>query len=303
MLDIDQEGRFLSLFRGFVKISDHGSELGRVPLDQVGTMVVSAQGATLTKGLLVELAERGEITVLCDGHYLPLAMVWPYKDHTQIAERLGLQIDVSLPLRKQLWRTVVQSKILNQGLALTAGRDEGTLKLMVAFAIAVKSGDSDNREAVAAQFYWSRMFGPEFRRSDESNPLNARLNFAYTLLRSSMARALCAAGLHPALSLFHRQKGNLFALADDLMEPYRPFADLVVKESLDMYPADVQMDRPLKKALCDLLSWDIVSPRGMTPLGSAMAETVRTLVGSYTAKKPLLWLPECVGRQAATAGE
>lgn len=289
MLEIDQEGRFLSLYRGFVKISDHGAELGRVPLDEVGALVISAQGATVSKGLLVELAERGEVTILCDGHYLPSAMVWPYQEHSNLADRLHLQIDASLPLRKQLWRAVIQAKLTNQGWAIAEGK--ALVNPMVGFVEAVKSGDSNNREAAGAQFYWPRMFGQGFHRNDDEAAPNSRLNFAYALVRSSMARAVCAAGLHPALSLFHRQKGNLFALADDLMEPYRPFADVRVKASFLDFPAGNTLDRPVKKFLCELLARDVSSPRGTTPLANAVTETVRTLIHSYETKKPGLWFP------------
>ena len=198
--------------------------------------------------------------VVCGSNHMPAAFLWTADGHYEQAGRMMDQANASKPLRKRLWAQIVRAKILGQGATLEAvGAPHGGFYLL---SRKVRSGDPDNVEAQAAQRYWPLLFGGEFRRHPREPGVNAMINYAYTVLRAGAARA---AGLHPALGLAHRQRGNAFALADDLMEPFRPVADLLVSGLAKAGFADV--DKETKPRLAQALATDMSGPRGVSPVG------------------------------------
>lgn len=221
VVDIAEHGRRVSLERGFLVVSSDEVELGRVPVDDVSAVILSAYGTSYTTPLVAALAERGAILVICDKNHLPVAWTLPVAGHHGQTRIISAQINAGEPLKKRLWQYVVQTKIEAQATALnTTGRDGRFLYDMIQH---VKSGDTTNVEARAAIEYWPTMFGEGFRRDREEGGINAMLNYGYTVLRASMARAVVASGLHPSISIYHRR--DPLALADDLMEPFRPVVD------------------------------------------------------------------------------
>ena len=197
-----------------------------VPVEDIGVVVLEHPQTTVTLPLLNALSDNNAAVVLCGGDRMPNAMLLnPESNRTQ-GESYRAQIEASEPLRKGLWKQIVEAKIRNQAALLDKlGRDGGLLK---PYWSNVRSGDADNREGAAARVYWSELFGRGFVRSREGEAPNNLLNYGYTILRAAVARALMGSGLFPAFGIFHRNRYNAFPLADDVMEPYRPYVDEAV---------------------------------------------------------------------------
>ena len=231
VVEIAEDGRHLAKLRGFLTVEARGKEIGRVPLDDVAAVIGNAHGITWSNNLLVALAERCVPLVVCGANYRPAAFLWAADGHYEQGGRMSDQAAASKPLRKRLWAQIVSAKIQGQGATLeAAGAPHKGFHLL---ARSVRSGDPENVEAQAARRYWPLLFGDDFRRDRSAGGVNAMLNYAYTVLRAGAARAIMASGLHPSLGLAHRQRGNSFALADDLMEPFRPVADLLVRDLVE----------------------------------------------------------------------
>ena len=202
----------------------------RLPLEDVAWIVLDTSQATLTTPLLSACMSAGVAVTICDATHTPSGVALPFHRHHHQAAVAALQAKVSVPFRKRLWQSVVRVKILNQAAALRAcGRSGGTLEAMVA---RVGSGDPTNTEARAAREYWRALF-PLFTREGESDLRNAMLNYGYAVMRAGVARGLVAAGLLPAFGIGHASKSNAFNLADDMVEPFRPFVDRVVWQLSD----------------------------------------------------------------------
>lgn len=223
IVEIAGDSRYLSLDRGFLVVSHRSDEVGRTPIDDIAGLIGNAHGLSYSNNLLVALAERGIPFVLCGAHHRPVGMLWPVDGHHRQAARMDAQLRASLPLKKRLWKQIVQAKIGMQAAALGLyGGPEPPLRRMAA---KVRAGDPSNVEGQAARTYWPLMMGASFRRNPDSEDINALLNYGYTVLRSTVARHLMAAGLHPGVPLHHANEGNPMRLVDDVMEPFRPLVD------------------------------------------------------------------------------
>lgn len=287
VIEIAEDGRHLAKARGFLTVSADKAEIGRVPIDDVGAVIASAHGITYSNNLLTALAERCIPLVVCGSNHMPAAFLWTADGHHEQAGRMADQAAASKPLRKRLWSQIVRAKILGQGATLEAvGAPHGGFYLL---SRKVRSGDPDNVEAQAARRYWPLLFGGEFRRDRREPGVNAMLNYAYTVLRAGAARAVMAAGLHPALGLAHRQRGNAFALADDLMEPFRPVADLLVSDLAKAGFADV--DKETKPRLAQVLATDMSGPRGVSPVGVCLQRLALSAARCFAGEARELELP------------
>lgn len=287
VIEIAEDGRHLAKARGFLTVSADKAEIGRVPIDDIGAVIASAHGITYSNNLLTALAERCIPLVVCGSNHMPAAFLWTADGHHEQAGRMADQAAASKPLRKRLWSQIVRAKILGQGATLEAvGAPHGGFYLL---SRKVRSGDPDNVEAQAARRYWPLLFGGEFRRDRREPGVNAMLNYAYTVLRAGAARAVMAAGLHPALGLAHRQRGNAFALADDLMEPFRPVADLLVSDLAKAGFADV--DRETKPRLAQVLAIDMSGPRGVSPVGVCLQRLALSAARCFAGEARELELP------------
>lgn len=287
IVEIAEDGRHLAKARGFLTVSADKAEIGRVPIDDIGAVIASAHGITYSNNLLTALAERCIPLVVCGSNHMPAAFLWTADGHHEQAGRMADQAAASKPLRKRLWSQIVRAKILGQGATLEAvGAPHGGFYLL---SRKVRSGDPDNVEAQAARRYWPLLFGGEFRRDRREPGVNAMLNYAYTVLRAGAARAVMAAGLHPALGLAHRQRGNAFALADDLMEPFRPVADLLVFDLAKAGFADV--DKETKPRLAQVLATDMSGPRGVSPVGVCLQRLALSAARCFAGEARELELP------------
>lgn len=288
VVEVASEGRHLARLRGLMTVSRNGVEDVRVPLDDIGVLLCNARGLSYSNDLMTELARRGVAVVLCGANYLPTAWLWPLEGHHVQAMRMRCQIEASLPLRKRLWQRIVREKIAQQSNVLELLQlNSGSVKAM---ARRVRSGDPDNVEAQAARRYWPLLFGDDFRRDRYGGGPNPFLNYGYTVLRAAVARAVVAAGLHPSLGIHHHNRLNPMCMVDDLMEPFRPFVDytsvrLVAESKKELTPES-------KQALAEVLTLDMHTERGTTPLQTCIERAAQSLAQSFEAGKPSLVFPD-----------
>jgi CRISP-associated protein Cas1 len=236
----------------------------------------------------VALAERAVLVVICAANHAPVSCFWPMSGHHAQGARMRAQWQSGVPLAKQLWRQLVIAKIRMQAAILQAnGQPHGALDTL---AKSVRSGDPENIEAQAARRYWSLLFGQDFRRDREAEGINALLNYGYTVLRAITARSLIAAGLHPTIGLHHHNRGNSFALADDVIEPFRPFVDQAVRKMIDK--GTTAVEPASKRALAGLITFDLDFADGTSPLGVAVLKTCQSLARSFEQGANCLILPE-----------
>lgn len=282
IVDIATDGLHLSMQRGFLLISKSGEEVGRVPLDDVAAVIIHAHGVTWSTSVAVALAERGALLVLCDSAHRPVAVCLPLDGHHAQNLRIRAQWAAGKPLHKQVWRQVVVSKVRWQAAVLDSyGHPTGAFDRL---ARAVRSGDPDNIEAQAARRYWPTLMGPEFRRDRTAEGANSLLNYGYTVLRALVARTLVASGLHVSIGVHHANRGNAFALADDMMEPLRPLVDALTVRCLSR--GITTLTPEAKRAFANLSTVDLPGEAGITTVLGAATRTAQTLAESFLTGKP-----------------
>lgn len=288
IVEIAGDGRYLSLHRGFLVVSHKGEEIGRTPIDDVTALIGNAHGLVYSNNLLVALAERGAPFVLCGKNHRPAGLLWPVENHHRQAARMDAQLRASLPLRKRLWKQVVQAKIRMQAAAVAfCGGPEPPLRRL---ADKVRSGDSINIEGQAARLYWGLLLGKSFRRDRDASGTNAMLNYGYTILRAIVARQVMAAGLHPGIPLHHLNEGNAMRLVDDLMEPFRPLVDLCVRR-LEKNGKN-EMDAGVRRGLAILGARSLRTRHGVSPVSLVVQRLSTSLAQIYETPSAPLELPD-----------
>jgi CRISPR-associated protein Cas1 len=277
IVDIATDGRHLSAYRGFLIVTEEREEVGRVPLDDVAAVIVHAHGVTWSTNLIVALAERGAILLLCGTNHAPVAVCLPLDGHHAQNGRMRAQWEAGKPLSKQLWRRIIVAKIRWQAAVLEAnGRSASAFDLL---ARRVGSGDPDNVEAQAARRYWPLLMGEDFRRDRDAPGTNGMLNYGYAILRTMCARAVVAAGLHPSIGVHHANRGNVFALADDLIEPFRPLADAL---TLRLIARGIDSVTPeAKRAFAGMIALDLPGETGITTVAGAATRAAQTLASCF----------------------
>ncbi|MFC1467220.1 type II CRISPR-associated endonuclease Cas1 [Verrucomicrobiota bacterium] len=252
-------------------------EVRTVPVEDIGFVVLDHHSITLSLRLIEELTANNAAIVFCDKLHHPAAMSVPFAGNTTHAETLSAQLSISEPLKKNIWKQTVEAKISNQAVLL-GKTGSGGVDVLQRYAGSVKSGDSENREGAAARVYWQKLFGCEFRRERYGDAPNHLLNYAYAILRAAVARSLVGSGLYPAIGIFHHNKYNAYALADDVMEPYRPYVDEVVyalwKESSEQNEG---ISKEQKQQLLKLLAADVHMTNTLRPLMVALSYTTASL--------------------------
>lgn len=281
IVDIGTEGLHLSTHRGFLMVTRDRDEVGRVALDDVHAVILHAHGCTWTGNLAAALAERGAPILFCNSHHSPVAVTLPIAGFHAQGGRMRAQWEASRPLTKQLWQRVVKAKIAMQG-ALLAFQGAPEAAAFDLIARRVRSGDPDNLEAQAARRYWPALMGPAFRRDRGADGANALLNYGYAVMRATVARAVVAAGLHPTIGIFHAKRGNAFALADDLVEPFRPFVDALVVSLLGQ--GVETLDPEIKRRFAQLIAFDVRIGDDMSPISVAAQRLAHSLARSFETK-------------------
>lgn len=253
-----------------------------IPIEDIGIVILDNKQITLTHGLLEALLNNNAAVITCGSNRMPIGLHLPLEGNTTQSERTQAQIEASLPLKKQLWQQTIQAKITNQAYVLKNCRNE-VVKNMLAWAKDVKSGDSDNLEARAAAYYWANMFRniEGFRRGRDGISPNNLLNYGYAVLRAVIARSLVSSGLFPALGIHHHNRYNAYCLADDIMEPYRPFVDKLVAEIVDSGEDYQELTKHVKMKLLGIPVMDVIINGQRSPLMVASTQTTASLARCY----------------------
>ena len=261
------------------------STVRRIPIEDIGVVVLDNKRITITQGALGELLNNNVAVITCDDHRMPSGLMLPLEGNTTQSERFRHQIDASLPLKKQLWQQTIQAKILNQSTVLYRQRNLECGN-MEAWAKQVRSGDADNLEGRAAAFYWQNLFGniKGFRRDREGIPPNNLLNYGYAILRAVVARSLVGSGLLPTLGIHHHNRYNAYCLADDIMEPYRPYVDRLVAEMVDEGMNALNLTTEIKSKLLSIPVMDVVINDRRSPLMVGVGMTTASLYKCYSGE-------------------
>ncbi|MCI0366261.1 MAG: CRISPR-associated endonuclease Cas1 [Phycisphaerales bacterium] len=310
-LEISREPAHLSVRDEQLVLKRDGQTIGQVPCEDIGVVLVDHPQTTYTHGALAKLAESDAAVVICGRDHMPAAILLPMVDHSQVVWRLDAQLNVSRPLRKQLWRQLVVAKV--QAQARNVPEDQPAHRKLLALAREVRSGDPTNIEAQAAKVYWanwldqgsvpnscSEELGTDplaphdplarvFRRDPEGAGLNSFLNYGYAVLRAAIARAIVGAGLLPSVGLHHRNRSNPFCLADDLIEPLRPLVDDRVRE-LHRQGYD-ELNQPAKAAILEILADRVRLGEDIGPLMVQLHRYVASLVRCFTGEARELDIP------------
>jgi CRISP-associated protein Cas1 len=259
-----------------VTYPDKEQETKTAAIEDIGVIVLEHQQITITNGLLEKLTNNNVAVITCDQQHLPIGLLMPLSGNTLQTERFKNQINASLPLKKNLWQQTISAKILNQA-GLLKEKGIGT-KNMEYWAKNVTSGDTQNHEARAAAYYWQNLIKVEnFNRQQKGLPPNNLLNYGYAILRGITARALVSSGMLPTLGIFHRNKYNAYCLADDIMEPYRPFVDLIVCHIMETEDDINELTVNIKKELLSIPALDVMIDGNKSPLMVAMSRTTNSL--------------------------
>lgn len=264
-----------------------------IPIEDIGVVVLDNRRITITTGAMEALLANNCAIITCDSTDLPVGLMLPLCGNTTQSERFRTQIDASLPLKKQLWQQTVRQKILNQAAVLS--KNTGAIvKNMQVWANEVRSGDPDNFEARAAAYYWRNLFPtlPNFVRGREGDPPNNLLNYGYAILRACVARGLVGSGLLPTLGIHHHNRYNAYCLADDIMEPYRPYVDDLVVQIMQEYPDYSELNRSIKAALLTIPALDVVLDGKRSPLMIAVGQTTASLAKCFNGELRKIAYPE-----------
>lgn len=253
-----------------------------IPIEDIGVVVLDNKQITLTHGLMEKLLENNCALITCNSKRMPYGLMLPLAYNITQTERYRNQIEASLPLKKQLWQQTVEAKINNQAHVLST-TTRSVVKNMHKWRIDVKSGDPDNYEARAAVYYWANLFPniDGFIRSREGVPPNNLLNYGYAVLRAVVARSLVASGLLPTLGIHHRSKYNAYCLADDIMEPYRPYVDNLVVEIMQNSSDISEITKEHKSELLNIPVLDVIINNKRSPLMVAMQQTTASLAQCF----------------------
>lgn len=272
-----------------------------IPVEDIGIVILDNNQITLTHALLSALIENNAAVISSDDSHLPNGMFLPLAGNSEQTEKFKHQIEASQPLKKQLWQQTVTAKVLNQASVLKQNGLEH--QNMLYWAQSVKSGDTENHEGRASAYYWSSLSPlllPKsdsaktgiFRRQRNGEPPNNLLNYGYAILRAIVARALVSTGLLPAIGIFHRNKYNAYCLADDIMEPYRPFVDLLVIQYINLNKQVDTLDFEAKKHLLAIATQDVLTDNERNPLMIAVSRTTASLARCFDGSQRKIVYPQ-----------
>lgn len=276
----------------FPEVLKRQSEITK-PIEDIGIVVLDNKQITITSGLLEALLENNCSIITCDSKSMPTGLMLPLYGNTTQNERFREQLNSSLPLKKQLWQQTIQSKINNQASVLKDCKEE-EVKCMRVWAADVRSGDPDNLEARAAAYYWKSLFGDidGFTREREGIPPNNLLNYGYAILRAVVARGLVTSGLLPTLGIHHHNRYNAYCLADDIMEPYRPYVDELVYQLIQKYGKNSELTKEIKACLLTIPTLDVIIGGKRSPLMVAVGQTTASLYKCFSGELRRIVYPE-----------
>ncbi|MBO4738487.1 MAG: type II CRISPR-associated endonuclease Cas1 [Bacteroidales bacterium] len=264
-----------------------------VPIEDIGIMVLDHRRITLTQGLLEALLDNNVALLTCSASHMPIGLLLPMEGNTTLTERWRVQMEASLPLKKQLWQQTVQQKIQNQAATLKAvyGME---VKNMYQWANEVRSGDNTNLEGRAANYYWKYAFPSieGFTRGQDGDYPNHLLNYGYAVLRAVIARALVSSGLLVQMGIHHKNKYNAYCLADDIMEPYRPYVDRVVMDMVKQEEPGETLSKEQKVKLLNIPTMEVYIDGRRSPLEVAASTTTASVYKCFAGEIRKILYPE-----------
>lgn len=282
----------LSVMRGQLMIHNKPrDETTTLPLEDIGFLLLENDQITLTLPLLQRCIEENIAVIICDQCHLPAGSLIPLEGHGLTGKRVRAQTEVSKPLKKQLWRQIIVAKISNQA-TVVHEVNPACADALLALSREVQSGDPTNREGAAARLYWSALFTPDFTREREGPFPNDLLNYGYAILRAATARAIVGSGLSPELGLFHHNQYNALALADDVMEPYRPFVDRIVMDLVSK--GSTSLGKEERRHLVCVVGEEVKINGLARPIQLALSMTSASLAACFEGKSKALLLPSFV---------
>ena len=262
-----------------------------VPIEDIGVVILDNKQITITQALMSALLENNCAIITTNDQHLPVGLYMPLDGNHLQNERFREQLDASEPLRKQMWQQTVTSKILGQAAILEEQGVEN--KNMLAWAKSVRSGDVENMEGRAAAYYWRNVFhNQDFVRGQEGDPPNNLLNYGYAIVRAMVARALVGAGLLPTLGIHHHNRYNAYCLADDMMEPYRPFVDQLVIKMIRKYEDITQLNTEMKRDLLGLAYQDVIIDGKRSPMQIAIQTTAKSVYKCFSGEARKIIYPD-----------
>src|ERR1700761_4397946 len=266
-------------------------ELKSAPIEDIGVVILDHQQITISQALIAKLLANNVAFITCDSTHHPTGLLLNLDGNTLQSQKFQAQLEATVPLKKQLWQQTVSSKLNNQAAMLESIRIPA--KNIRNWANEVKSGDTENHEAKAAAYYWKNLFPDflEFRRERYGPPPNNLLNYGYTILRAVVARSLVSSGLLPTLGIFHKNQYNAYCLADDIMEPYRPFVDKVVVNIVRMNGKFLELTPSMKKDLLGVPATDVMINEEKSPLMVAVQKTTASLAKCFEGKQRKILYP------------
>lgn len=272
-------------------IEQGGEEVGRVPIEDLGVLILDSYGITYTQELLIVCAESNVAVIICDAKHTPTAMFLPFESNSLHTKTLREQIECSEPKKKRVWQQIVAAKIAAQArlVSTRSVRDGAKLKALVT---KVRSGDPDNLEAQAAWLYFESLFGDGFVRERNEPGINALLNYGYAILRACVARALVGTGLNCALGVFHSNQYNAFGLADVAMEPLRPLVDAHVLQWATDHPEELGLNPATKRALLEFTGFAVTFAGKKLPLTVCLPLYAASLKRAICGEDRKLQIPE-----------
>ncbi|MBU3663659.1 MAG: type II CRISPR-associated endonuclease Cas1 [Bacteroidetes bacterium] len=269
----------------------------KVPLEDLGVLILDHPQITITHPVLQQIAAFNVALVSCDANHMPASLLMPLEGHNTQQERFRAQINASEPLKKQLWQQTIKCKIYNQGKILIAIGKSEEGEYLLKLSEEVRSGDTANMEGRAAAYYWKNIFSnyiEQFTRDRIGPSPNHLLNYAYAIIRATVARALVGSGLLPTLGIHHQNKYNAYCLADDIMEPYRPYADKLIYEILLLNRGnEIELSKEIKGEILALLGKEVILNNTRSPMMVAIQKTTSSLAQCYEGDMRKLLYPEC----------
>lgn len=273
-VEISKPHIHLSLYRGFLEVREKKNLLSRIPLDDIAGISITGYGCSHSSNILVELSDRGIPVSICGSNFSPRAIVIPLIGNCKQNIRIQSQIKMSRSLKNRLWKEVIKLKLKNQSLVLK--KCGLPYKKLFNMSDLVQPGDVNNLEAQGARIYWLRLFSKKFKRDKNGNGINAMLNYAYAIIRSCVARSVVTSGLHPSIGIHHKNIYNPMCLVDDLMEPFRPIGDYVVRQ-LYYGQGCCEVNAEVKKTLANIVVVDVESNFKVSPLFQVISRVATSL--------------------------